>query len=566
MRQNFSHGRTKSVVVETKRKFVKPGEKPEAGLGVRAEAGGPPGATRRTAGAARSSARHRLHSCALPAAVTKGTRPRPACSSDLSAGEMEARRRALEGSKVREVEDRQRAIEDARRRQEDEERRKREREESARRQAEEEARLQAEAESRRRAEEEARRAPHTARRAGAEEEEEAAPCARGRYGAGAGAPSSRRRRSARPAQDQGRGRSPPRQADAEHRDPSDDGDARARSLVVDAPPPGEVQARPMHQEPREKILREVMLPETITIQDLANRMSERAVDIVKFFMKQGQIMKPGDVIDADTAELVAAEFGHTVRRVAEVRHRGRPVRHRRTSPEDLVSRPPVVTIMGHVDHGKTSLLDAIRNANVVSGEAGGITQHIGAYQVEKNGHKITFIDTPGHAAFTAMRARGAQATDIAILVVAADDGVMPQTIEAINHAKAAGVPIIVAINKIDKPSADPQKVRTELLRHEVFVESMGGEVLDVEVSATKGTNLDKLLETILLQAEVLDLKANPEPHRPTASSSRRKLDKGRGPVATVLVQTGTLHDRRHRRRRRRMGPRPRAPQRSGRAA
>ncbi|WP_292223720.1 translation initiation factor IF-2, partial [Mesorhizobium sp.] len=460
--------------------------------------------------------------------------------NELSRGEMEARRRALEGSKAREAEDRQRAQEDAKRRAEEEERRKRERDESARRQAEEEARLQAEAESRRRAEEEARRrAPQAADVATADDEEEAKPRRTGAGGgAGAGAPARRLATPevARPAKPT-KGEEDRRRGKLTLNTALSDEDARGRSLSS-MRRRQEKFKRAMHNEPREKVMREVILPETITIQELAQRMSERAVDVVKYFMKQGQILKPGDVIDADTAELVASEFGHTVRRVAEsdIEEGLFNIADR---PEDLVSRPPVVTIMGHVDHGKTSLLDAIRNANVVSGEAGGITQHIGAYQIEKNGQKITFIDTPGHAAFTAMRARGAQVTDIAVLVVAADDSVMPQTIESINHAKAAGVPIIVAINKIDKRDADPQKVRTELLRHEVFVESMGGEVLDVEVSATKGTNLDKLLEAILLQAEVLDLKANPD-RTAEGAVIEAKLDKGRGPVATVLVQTGTL--------------------------
>lgn len=256
-------------------------------------------------------------------------------------------------------------------------------------------------------------------------------------------------------------------------------------------------------------------------------------------MKQGQMMKPGDVIDADVAELIAVEFGHTVKRVLESDVE-EGIFNITDNPQNMQPRAPVVTIMGHVDHGKTSLLDAIRKANVVSGEAGGITQHIGAYQVEQNGQKITFIDTPGHAAFTAMRARGARVTDIAVLVVAADDSVMPQTIESINHAKAAGVPIIVAINKIDKPAANAQKVRTELLQHEVFVETMGGETLDVEVSAKTGQNLDKLLEAILLQAEMLDLKADPQ-RTAEGVVIEAKLDRGRGSVATVLVQKGTLH-------------------------
>ncbi|HEX4826887.1 MAG TPA: translation initiation factor IF-2, partial [Xanthobacteraceae bacterium] len=292
-------------------------------------------------------------------------------------------------------------------------------------------------------------------------------------------------------------------------------------------------------EPKEKLVREVTIPETITIQELANRMAERSVDVIKLLMKQGHMAQINDVIDADTAQLLAEELGHTVKRVAEsdVEEGLFDVAD---DPASLIPRPAVVTVMGHVDHGKTSLLDAIRSTEVAAGEAGGITQHIGAYQVTApSGNKITFIDTPGHAAFTAMRARGAKVTDIVVLVVAADDGVMPQTVEAINHAKAAKVPMIVAINKIDRPDAKPERVRTELLQHEVQVESLGGEVLDVEVSATKKLNIDRLLETIGLQSEILDLKANP--NRPAEGTViEAKLDRGRGPVATVLVQRGTL--------------------------
>ncbi|MFZ2101927.1 MAG: translation initiation factor IF-2, partial [Oricola sp.] len=461
--------------------------------------------------------------------------------NQLSAGEMEARKRALEEAKSREVEDRKRAAEDARRRAEEDERRASERADSERRQREEEERLAAEKAARERAEAEAaKRAPApeeekagaahakpAVRRAGQEEEEErTGPRRPG---------TSRVPEAPKPA---------PRREDERRRgkltlsNVGADGEGRSRSLSAMRRRQEKFKRSLAGNEPREKISREVQLPETITIQELAQRMAERAVDVVKFLMKEGQMLKPGDLIDADLAELIAEEFGHTVKRVteADVEEGIFDVADR---PEDMKPRPPVVTIMGHVDHGKTSLLDAIRNANVVSGEAGGITQHIGAYQVEKDGQKITFLDTPGHAAFTAMRARGAQATDIAILVVAADDSVMPQTIESINHIKAAGVPLIVAINKVDKPDANPQKVRTELLQHEVFVESMGGEVQDVEVSALKGINLDGLLEAILLQSEILDLKANPD-RTAEGVVIEAKLDKGRGSVATVLVQAGTL--------------------------
>ncbi len=294
------------------------------------------------------------------------------------------------------------------------------------------------------------------------------------------------------------------------------------------------------QEPKEKIVREVVLPEVITVQELANRMAEKGADVVKTLMKMGMLVTITQTIDADTAELVAGEFGHKIKRVTEAD----VLEGLGGTPEDdageMQSRPPVVTIMGHVDHGKTSLLDALRKTQVAAGEAGGITQHIGAYQITlPKGGKVTFIDTPGHAAFSEMRARGANVTDIVVLVVAADDGIMPQTIEAISHARAAKVPIIVAINKCDLPGADPQRVRSHLLQHDLVVEQMGGEVLDVEVSAKKGTNLDKLLESILLQAEVLDLKANPA-RTAHGTVIEAKMEKGRGSVATVLVQAGTL--------------------------
>jgi translation initiation factor IF-2 len=291
---------------------------------------------------------------------------------------------------------------------------------------------------------------------------------------------------------------------------------------------------------RDRIVREVIIPESITVQELSNRMAVRVADIIKFMMREGQMLKQSDELDADTAELIATEHGHTVKRVAESDVEEGLAGEIVDTDENLEPRPPVVTVMGHVDHGKTSLLDALRETDVASGEHGGITQHIGAYQVRvKSGQRVTFLDTPGHAAFSAMRARGAQVTDIVVLVVAADDGVMPQTIEAIQHARASGAPIIVAINKIDKPEANPTRVLTDLLQHEIITEAHGGDTLAVEVSALEKTGLDKLVETILLQSEVMELRANP--NRPAeATVIESKLDRGRGTVATVLVQKGTL--------------------------
>jgi len=549
VRQDMGRGRTKAVVVETrKRRINRPeDERPVTPV--------PPVQRQPEPQQSRPAQQP-----SRPASQAEQSRPRVGVVlNQLSAEEVEARRRALAEAQIRDAaEARQRAEDEARRKVEEE----------ARRKAEEEARLVREKEeAERRAAEAAAPAPVVEEVAAAQPA--AKPAAEVR-------PQPGRTPAVAPAPVAGRGR---READ-EDEDKRPRGGAPANRGAVKRPEPAKAPARPktddgrrqgkltlttastdedgtqrgrslsamrrrqekfkrsMMQETREKISREVVLPETITIQELSQRMSERAVDVIKYLMKEGQMMKPGDLIDADLAELIAGEFGHTVKRVSESDVE-EGIFNVSDEEGDLESRPPIVTIMGHVDHGKTSLLDAIRHANVVAGEAGGITQHIGAYQVEQNGSKITFIDTPGHAAFTAMRARGAQATDIAILVVAADDSVMPQTIESINHAKAAGVPIIVAINKIDKPAANAQKVRTELLQHEVFVESMGGETLDVEVSAKNGTNLDKLLEAILLQAEILDLKANPN-RTAEGVVVEAQLDRGRGAVATVLVQTGTL--------------------------
>jgi translation initiation factor IF-2 len=557
VRQDMGRGRTKAVVVETRKR--RPGghdEKPQVVVPIQA--------------------RPQPHVAQQPTRThVEQRRPEPQrptgnVLNQLSAGEIDARRRALAEAAIRDAEEAKvRAAEEARRAKEAAEAAARRAEEEALRQAEEAARaaeapVTVEAKVEAPVVEERRPAPtaEIVRRPPAPapgvRRPDAATPAPGAARPGGVAPAGRGRRDGEDEDDRRgppRGRvpaarietpKPTRKVEDNRRAPSkvvvtdgdgDDNPGRGRSLAS-IRRRQEKFRRSQMQEVREKVLREVILPETISIQELSQRMSERSVDVIKFLMKEGQMMKPGDIIDADLAELIAVEFGHTVKRVSESDVET-GIFGREDDEAEMVSRPPVVTIMGHVDHGKTSLLDAIRNANVVSGEAGGITQHIGAYQVEKNGSKITFIDTPGHAAFTAMRARGAQVTDIAILVVAADDSVMPQTIESINHAKAAGVPIIVAINKVDKPTANAQKVRTELLQHEVFVESMGGEVLDVEVSAKTGAGLDKLLEAILLQAEILDLKADPT-RTAEGSVVEAKLDRGRGSVATVLVQKGTL--------------------------
>ncbi len=516
VKQSFSHGRSNTVVVEVKKRRIlgRPGEAPPA------EAPKPEPVAEAPKPAPK------------PAAPAPAAR-KPSPQDDITARkEMQTRLlREAEEARLASLEEARRREERARSMQSEDERRRADENRKAEEAAAEEARKNAEEEARRAAEAPAE--PQVAAPVLGEAQED-----RTVRRPGGHAPVPRRPEPVRPSR--GRG------DEQRHRGKltvtralSDEDDSRARSLAALRRAREKEKRHHMEVGPSAKQVRDVVVPEAITVQELANRMAERGADLVKALFKMGSPVTLTQTIDQDTAELLVTEFGHRIKRVSEADidiDSSADV----DAPESLKSRPPVVTIMGHVDHGKTSLLDAIRGADVVAHEAGGITQHIGAYQVSlPDKSKITFLDTPGHEAFSEMRARGANVTDIVILVVAADDGLRPQTIEAINHTKAAGVPMIVAINKIDKPEAKPQKVREELLQHEVIVEDMGGEVQDVEVSATKKTNLDKLLDAIQLQAEILELKANPD-RAAEGTVIEAKLDKGRGPLATVLVERGTL--------------------------
>ncbi|MBL3703515.1 translation initiation factor IF-2 [Sulfitobacter sp. BDSS02] len=512
VKQSFSHGRTKNVVVETKRKRVVVPK---------------PGAANKATGAATS-----------PSADPSR---RPAGISDA---EMERRMKALQAAKAREAEEEAQRIAEEKAREEERDRRRAEAEAKEREEREREEALKAKAEEEERAKREAEEA---ARRAAAPQEAPEAPAAADAPRSSKSAPAASPRkadadRDREQRSNRGKGRDDNRRSGKLTLNQALTGGEGGRQRSMAAMKRKQERARQKAMGgnvEREKVVRDVQVPEAIVVSELANRMAERVGEVVKALMQNGMMVTQNQTIDADTAELIVEEFGHKVVRVSDS-----DVEQVIAQVEDdesaFQSRPPVITIMGHVDHGKTSLLDAIRNAKVVAGEAGGITQHIGAYQVKTDGGQLlTFLDTPGHAAFTSMRSRGAQVTDIVVLVVAADDAVMPQTIEAINHAKAAKVPMIVAINKIDKPSADPDKVRTDLLHHEVIVEKMSGDVQDVEVSAISGQGLDDLLEAIALQAELLELKANPD-RAAQGAVIEAQLDVGRGPVATVLVQTGTL--------------------------
>lgn len=543
VRQSFSHGRSKSVVVEKKRKrIVVPGATPAAA---------PKPATAAPAAPAAPAEKPKAEAPrqAKPAQQRGGGKPNMLKS--LSKEEYERRMKALKAAKANEdsrkaaqaLEDKKREDERNRRRAEIDEAKRVEEEEKIRKEREEAERLErekAEAEAKKKAEAAAKAKPAAAAAPDPTgpppEDEDRAP--RRRSPMGAPPTPADKRPAQQPRQPKG-GNDRRRSGKLTISQATGGGDGRQRSLASMRRRQEREKRKMTGTVEREKVVRDVIIPDAITVQELANRMAERVADVIKALMNNDIMATQNQTIDADTAELLVEEFGHKVSRVSEADVED-AIKTADDKEEDLSPRAPVVTVMGHVDHGKTSVLDALRKTNVVSGEAGGITQHIGAYQIKTDsGEKITFLDTPGHAAFTSMRARGAQVTDVVVLVVAADDQVMPQTIEAINHAQAADVPMIIAINKMDLEAANPQKVRTDLLQHNVIVEAMSGDVLDVEVSAVTGQGLDKLVENIVLQSELMDLKANPD-RAAEGAVIEAQLDVGRGPVATVLVQNGTL--------------------------